>query len=138
MPFLDQNRTPRNILLHTIREIWHFISVRVVTREEACDGKLEGREMVGPSCERYVRCMNQWPFQPKLNIEEGSEIYLPAPFKDEKPSPASDAKEEEEERKQSHSFDRDTRDKAPLVNLSGTWPGSAVGVDATWRHVGTN
>ena len=109
--------------------------------------------MVGPSCERYVRCMNQWPFQPKLNIEEGSEIYLPAPFKDEKPSPASDAKEEEEEedeeeeeeRKQSHPFYRDTRDKVPLVNLSGTcafgaigWPGSAVGVDATWRHVGTN
>ena len=97
MPFLDQNRTPRNILLHTIRKNWHFISVRVVTREVACDGKLEGREMVGPSSERYVRCMNQWPFQPKLNIEEGSEIYLPAPFKDEKPSPASDAKEEEEE-----------------------------------------
>ena len=47
MPFLDQNRTPRNILLHTIRENWHFISVRVVTREEACDGKLEGREMGG-------------------------------------------------------------------------------------------
>ena len=36
----SRTRTPHDILLHTGRENWCFISVREVTREEVRDGKL--------------------------------------------------------------------------------------------------
>ena len=49
----------------------------------------------GSSFERYVRCMNQWPFQLKQKSEGKNEFLLPAPLEEEKQAPTSDAKEEE-------------------------------------------